>query len=172
MLNISIINKSNECCIPKCTLRSAIARSDMRFEQHLHTWTWAFWLPWYFSEICIVQAIAKKGFNWMTQILLKTLEGVVGQCNDLSADYNTLLTETNGLFTKVTAKLGCLLRDPDHSNRMHRYASMYGLEYVTNTLDIVRAIVRARFSLVFWWFLVNHPVTIAGPCRLLKINSI
>lgn len=29
MLNISIINKSNECCIPKCTLRSAIARSDL-----------------------------------------------------------------------------------------------------------------------------------------------
>lgn len=45
MLNISIINKSNECCIPKCTLRSAIARSDLLFEQHLHTWTWAFWLP-------------------------------------------------------------------------------------------------------------------------------
>lgn len=88
-------------------------------------------------------------FQSQVRALEKTLEGVVGQCNDLSADYNTLLTETNGLFTKVTAKLGCLLRDPDHSNRMHRYASMYGPEYVTNTLDIKRVIVRARFSLVF-----------------------
>lgn len=65
-------------------------------------------------------------FQSQVRALEKTLEGVVGQCNDLSADYNTLLTETNGLFTKVTAKLGCLLRDPDHCNRMHRYASMYG----------------------------------------------
>lgn len=152
----------------------------MRFEQHLHTWAWRFGCLDISRKSALCKQLLKNDLTeWPRFYFSLRYERWRKHWRVLLDNATTCPPITTHCWPKLTdcsrkslPNSAAFARPKPFLPFIKRYASMYGPEYVTNTLDIIWAIVRARFSLVFWWFLVNHPVTIPGPCRLLKINSI